>query len=212
MRLEDALRLIVITDKKLKPNVLKSVEDALKGGATSIQLRLKESSTREMVELGKEIRRLTHDYNALYFVDDRLDVALATDADGVQLGPEDMPIHVAREIAPSLLIGASVYGLEEALMAEREGAHFLGAGSVYPTTSKADVRVIGIKGLRDIVNGVKIPVVAIGGINKDNAVEVLRTGVTGIAVISAVMASDDVERATRELREIVDRELTSTRR
>lgn len=198
------LKLIAITDKKLKPDVIKSVEDALRGGATSIQLRLKESPTREMVELGLKIRKLTRNYDALYFVDDRLDVALATDADGVQLGPEDMPIVMARELAPNLIVGGSVYSLEEALNAEREGAHFLGAGSVFPTPSKGGVRVIGIEGLKKIVESVRIPVVAIGGINKDNAVDVLRAGAVGIAVISAIMGSEDVYKATLELRRIVD--------
>ncbi|MGC8983525.1 MAG: thiamine phosphate synthase [Desulfurococcaceae archaeon] len=204
MGLREKLKLVVITDKKLKPDVVKSVEDALRGGATSIQLRLKESPAREMVEVGRVVRRLTREYGALYFVDDRLDVALVTDADGVQLGPEDIPIRAAREAAPNLIIGASVYSLEEALRAEEEGADFLGAGSVYPTASKPGVRVIGVEGLRRIVESVKIPVVAIGGISRDNAREVLRTGVAGIAVISAVMGADDVYKATLELRRIVD--------
>ncbi|MEM4842529.1 MAG: thiamine phosphate synthase, partial [Acidilobaceae archaeon] len=95
----------MITDKRLKPDVVKSVEEALKGGAPSIQLRLKDSSTIEMVEIGKEVRKLTREYGALYFVNDRVDVALATDADGVQLGAEDMPIELVREkIAPHLIV------------------------------------------------------------------------------------------------------------
>jgi thiamine-phosphate pyrophosphorylase len=207
LSLREKLRLLVITDKRLKPNVVKSVEDALRGGATSIQLRLKDSSTREMIEVGKAIRRLTRDYGALYFVDDRIDVALATDADGVQLGPEDMPIAIAREIAPNLIIGASVYSVDEALEAEKEGASFLGAGSVFPSPTKPDARVIGLEGLRRIVESVRIPVVAIGGINKDNVEDVLRTGVAGVAVISAVMGAEDVYRATLELRKIIDRVL-----
>ena len=207
MSLREKLRLLVITDKRLKPNVVKSVEDALRGGATSIQLRLKDSSTREMIEVGKAIRRLTRDYGALYFVDDRVDVALATDADGVQLGPEDMPIVIAKEIAPNLIIGASVYSVDEAVEAEKEGASFLGAGSVFPSPTKPDARVIGLDGLRRIVESVRIPVVAIGGINKDNVEAVLRTGVAGVAVISAVMGAEDVYRATLELRKIIDRVL-----
>ncbi len=207
MRIEDALRLLVITDKKLKPNVAKAVKDALEGGATSIQLRLKESPTREMVEVGREVRKLTRDFGALYFVDDRLDVALATDADGVQLGPEDMPLDIAKAIAPNLIIGASVYSVEEAVEAEKLGAHFLGAGSVYPSPSKPEARVIGVKGLREIVERVRIPVVAIGGITHSNVREVLATGVCGVAVISAVMAADDVRSATKMLREIIDEEL-----
>ncbi len=207
LSLRELLRLIVITDKRLKPNVVQAVREALEGGATSIQLRLKESSTREMLEVGRFIRRLTANYGALYFVDDRLDVALATEADGVQLGPEDMPVSVAKELAPNLIIGASVYSLEEAVEAERDGAHFLGAGSVFPTPSKAGVRVLGVEGVSRVVRVVKIPVVAIGGIDKSNVKLVLSTGVTGIAVISAVMGAEDVKKATSELRKAVDEEL-----
>ena len=202
--LKEKLRLLVITDKKLKPNIVKAIEDVLRGGATSIQLRLKESSTKEMIEVGRKIRKLTRNYGALYFVDDRLDVALASDADGVQLGPDDMPIAIAREMAPNLIIGGSVYSLEEAVRAESEGADFLGAGSVFASPTKTDARVIGLNGLREIVKNVKIPVVAIGGINTSNAEAVLKTGVAGIAVISAVMGAEDVCIATLELRKIVD--------
>jgi len=202
--LKEKLRLLVITDKKLKPNIVKAIEDVLRGGATSIQLRLKESSTKEMIEVGRKIRKLTRNYGALYFVDDGLDVALATDADGVQLGPDDMPIAIAREMAPNLIIGGSVYSLEEAVRAESEGADFLGAGSVFASPTKTDARVIGLNGLREIVKNVKIPVVAIGGINTSNAEAVLKTGVAGIAVISAVMGAEDVCIATLELRKIVD--------
>jgi len=210
VRLKDSLKLIVITDKKLKLDVVRSVREALEGGATSIQLRLKESSTREMVEVGKSIRRLTREFGALYFVDDRIDVALATDADGVQLGPEDMPLDLARELAPNLIIGASVYSLEEALEAERLGVDFLGAGSVYPSPSKPDAKVIGLNGLRRIVEAVEIPVVAIGGINHTNVCEVVKTGVAGVAVISAVMESSDVRRATAELRKTIEECLRET--
>ncbi len=207
MKLEEALKLIVITDKKLKPNIVEAVKEALEGGATSIQLRLKESSTKEMIEIGRMIRKLTKDFGALYFVDDRLDVALATNADGIQLGPEDMPLDIVKEIAPNLIIGASVYDIKEALVAERLGAHFLGAGSVYPTPSKPEARVIGVEGLKEIVKNVRIPVVAIGGITHSNVKEVLTTGVCGIAVISAVMAANDVRSATKALREVIDEEL-----
>lgn len=203
MNLRKKLKLYVITDRRLRPEV-ESVKEALEGGATSIQLRIKNAPTREMIEIGKEIRKLTEEYDALYFVDDRVDVALATNADGVQLGPEDMPISLARDIAPNLVIGASVYSLEEALHAEKEGADYLGAGSVFPTSTKKDVRVIGIEGLRRIVESVKIPVVAIGGINHENVKEVLKTGVDGVAVISAIMGAENVKKATEEMRRIVE--------
>jgi len=210
LRLRDFLKLIVITDEKLKPDVVRSVREALEGGATSIQLRLKESSTKRMVEVGKSIRRLTREFGALYFVDDRIDVALATDADGVQLGPEDMPLDLARGFAPNLIIGASVYSLEEALEAERLGADFLGAGSVYPSPSKPNAKIIGLNGLRRIVESVRIPVVAVGGINHTIVCEVVRTGIAGVAVISAVMGSSDVRRATAELRKLIEECLRET--
>lgn len=203
MNLREKLKLYVITDRRLKPEI-ESVREALEGGATSIQLRIKNASTREMIKIGKRIRELTKEYDALYFVDDRLDVALATNADGVQLGPEDMPISLAREIAPNLIIGASVYSLEEALQAEKERADYLGAGSVFPTPTKAGVRVIGVEGLRKIVESVKIPVVAIGGINHKNARDVLKTGVDGIAIISAIMGAEDVKKATEEMKKIIE--------
>jgi len=203
LNLRKKLKLYVITDRRLRPEV-ESVKEALEGGATSIQLRIKNASTREMIEIGKEIRKLTEEYDALYFVDDRLDVALATNADGVQLGPEDMPISIAKEIAPNLIIGASVYSLEEALQAEKEGADYLGAGSVFPTPTKKDVKVIGIDGLKRIVESVKIPVVAIGGINHENVREVLKAGVDGIAVISAIMGAENVREATKRMRKIIE--------
>ena len=203
MNLRKKLKLYVITDRRLKPEV-ESVREALEGGATSIQLRIKNAPTREMIEIGRKIRELTKEYDVLYFVDDRLDVALAIDADGVQLGPEDMPISLAREIAPNLIIGASVYSLEEALKAEKEGADYLGAGSVFPTPTKRDAKVIGLEGLKRIVDSVKIPVVAIGGINHENVREVLNTGVDGIAIISAIIGADDVKIATEEMRKIIE--------
>ncbi|MEM4678038.1 MAG: thiamine phosphate synthase [Acidilobaceae archaeon] len=198
----------MITDKRLKPDVVKSVEEALKGGAPSIQLRLKDSSTIEMVEIGKEVRKLTREYGALYFVNDRVDVALATDADGVQLGTEDMPIELVREkIAPHLIVGASVHSVEEAIRAQKERAHFLGAGSVYFTSTKPGAKVIGLEGLREIVRSVSLPVVAIGGITAEKVPEVIEAGAIGVAVVSAVMGAPDVRKATRELLDAIEKAL-----
>jgi len=201
--LRQKLKLYVITERNLRDEV-ETAKDVLAGGATAIQMRIKDAPTREMIEIGKKLRKLTKEYNALFFVDDRLDIALATDADGVQLGPDDMPISMARELAPNLIIGASVYCLEEALLAEKEGANYLGAGAVFPTNTKKDAKVLGLEGLRKVVESVKIPVVAIGGINYQNLEEVLKTGVSGIAVISAIVGAPDVKRATEEMRKIVD--------
>ncbi|ASJ10739.1 thiamine phosphate synthase [Thermococcus sp. P6] len=199
MDLGERLKLYVITDRRLRDEV-STVRDALEGGATAIQMRIKDAPTREMVEVGKKLRKLTLDYDALFFVDDRVDVALAVDADGVHLGPEDMPVPLVRKIAPGLIIGASVRTPEEALRAEREGADYLGVGAVFPTSTKPDARYIGLDGLRAVLKVTRLPVVAIGGINRENVRDVVRLGVSGVAVISAVVGAPDVKRATMELK------------
>ncbi len=198
MNLKEKLKLYVITDGRLRDEI-ESVKLVLEGGARAIQLRMKNSSTRQMIEKGIKIRRMIEDYDALLFVDDRVDVALAIEAHGVHLGPDDMPLKIARKIASELLIGATVHSVEEAIKAQEEGADYLGAGSVYPTSSKENAIVIGLENLRKIVKSVKIPVVAIGGINIENLRNVLSTGVDGIAVISAILSAEDPKEATRRM-------------
>jgi len=197
------LKLYVITDGRFIDEV-KGTRYALEGGATTIQLRMKNASTRRMVEIGKKIKNLTEEYDALYIVNDRIDVALATEADGVHLGQDDMPIEIAREIVGDMIIGISASSLQEAIEAERKGADYIGAGSVFPTSTKEDARFLGLNALREIVEKVRIPVVAIGGINMDNLVQVLEIGVQGIAVISAIMGADNVREATARFRKIID--------
>ena len=203
MKLREKLKLYVITDRRLR-NEVESVREALEGGATAIQLRLKEVPTREMLEVGREIRKITQDYDALYIVNDRVDVALAVDADGVHVGQDDMPVEIVKEIAPHLIVGVSASNLREALEGERGGADYIGAGSVFPTRTKEDARLLGLEGLKEIVRNVHIPVVAIGGINHENVREVLKVGVDGVAVISAILGAEDVVEATRRMREIVE--------
>ncbi len=203
MNLRDRLKLYVITDRRLKDEE-SSVKAALEGGATAIQLRIKNASTREMVNVALKIRKICNDYNALFFVNDRVDIALASKADGVHVGSEDMPVHLVKEIAPNLIVGASARSVEEAIAAERAGADYIGAGSVFPTGSKKDAIIIGLKTLQDIVKNVKIPVIAIGGINHENVREVLKTGVDGIAVISAIIGAKDVKKATMEMIHIMN--------
>jgi len=207
LRLADRLKVLAITDERLRPDVVEAAREALEGGATAVQLRMKSSPTRKAYEAGLALRRLASEFGALYFVDDRLDVALATGADGVQLGPEDLLVRAAKEVAPNLLVGASVYSVEEALRAQEEGADFLGAGSVFPTPSKAGVRVIGLEGLRQIVLASRIPVVAIGGITAVNAHLAIEAGACGVAAISAIMGAPDVRKAAAELRKAVEEAL-----
>ena len=203
MELKKKIRLYVITDGRFKDEV-ETTKLALEGGATSIQLRMKNASTRKMIETGKKMRKITGEYDALLFINDRVDVALAVNADGVHLGQDDMPCEIAKKIAPNLIIGISATNLNEAIVAEKKGADYIGAGSVFPTTTKEDARVMGIEELRKIAKNAHIPVVAIGGINHENARKVLETGVDGIAVISAIVGANDVKKAARKMREIVD--------
>ena len=206
MNLKEKLKLYVITDRRLKDEIL-TARESLEGGATAIQMRIKNASTREMIKVGKELRKLTKEYGALFFVDDRVDVALAVNADGVQVGPDDMPVTLVKEIAPNLIIGASVYSLNGATRAEKDGADYLGAGAVFPTSTKKDARYLGLEGLKEILKSVKIPVVAIGGINHENVEDVLKLGVDGIAVISSIVGAPDVKKATRDMRRIIDKYL-----
>ncbi|WP_148882319.1 thiamine phosphate synthase [Thermococcus aciditolerans] len=202
MGLRKALRLYVITARGDREEV-RRVREALEGGATSIQLRAKSVTAREAYLAGRQIRKLTREYGALFFVDDRIDLAIALDADGVQLGPGDIPIEVAKNVVPNLIVGASVYSVDEALKAEELGADYLGAGAVFSTPTKPEARVLGLGGLREVVKRVSIPVVAIGGITHENAGEVMKTGVDGVAVISTVMCAPDVKKATQELKNVV---------
>lgn len=200
------LSLYVITDEKigLGRSHLFLAEEALKGGATVIQLRDKEKSGRELYKIGVKLRKITKEYNALFIINDRLDIALAVGADGVHLGMNDLPISVARRIAGNnFIIGASVSSPEEAILAEKEGADYISAQSIFETSSKDDVKVIGLEGLKTIVKVSSLPVIAIGGINRDNVRDVMKTGIKGIAVISAVVSREDVRSATEELKTIV---------
>lgn len=200
------LSLYVITDEKigLGRSHLFLAEEALKGGATVIQLRDKNKSGRELYKIGVKLKEITKKYKALFIVNDRLDIALAVGADGVHLGMNDLPISVARKIAGNnFIIGASVSSPEEAVLAEKEGADYISAQSIFETSSKEDIKVIGLEGLKAIVKVSSLPVIAIGGIDKDNVRNVMKTGVKGIAVISAVVSKEDVRSATEELRRIV---------
>ena len=203
MKWKDKLKLYVITDSRFIDEV-KGAKLALEGGATTIQLRMKNASTRRMIDVGIKIKKLTEEYNALFIVNDRVDVALATKADGVHLGQEDMPVDLAREIVGDMLIGVSASNLTEAIEAEKAGADYIGAGSVFPTSTKEDAKFLGIDALRRVVEEVNIPVVAIGGINFENIKLVLEAKVNGVAVISAIMGAEDIREAARKMRRIVD--------
>lgn len=203
----------VITDEGLSRgrSTVDVVRAALAGGATVIQLRDKTGSTRHLIEVGRALRELTRSAGATFIVDDRADVALAVDADGVHVGQDDLPATDARRIVGAgRIVGVSAGSVAEALQAERDGADYIGVGSVFATGSKPDAGApIGLDGLARIARAVSIPVVAIGGINAGNAADCIAAGASGVAVISAVVGAADVAQAARELREIVERERSS---
>jgi len=206
MRLENVdWSLYVITDARLAQgrSHLEVIEAAIKGGATVVQYREKEATTKKMIEEARVLKALCHKKGIPFIVNDRVDVALAVDADGVHLGDDDMPVGIARRLlGPDKIIGASADSVEKALLYSKEGADYLGVGSVFATSTKPDAgEPIGLEKLSRIVRAVSIPVVAIGGINEDNVAEVIRTGVAGVAVVSAIVAADDVEEAARKLME-----------
>lgn len=198
------LRLIVITDPGLAAP--RSIDDvvlaALEAGAPAVQLRDKHATARELYEQALRLRELTARFDALFFVNDRLDVALAVGADGVHIGPDDIPLAAARRAAPPpFLIGISTDDPAEAARAVAAGADYIGCGAVFGTRSKADVASerIGPEGVAAVVAAVDAPVVAIGGITTENVHELAGTGAAGVSVIGAVMAAPDPGDATRRL-------------
>ncbi|MCD1295127.1 thiamine phosphate synthase [Methanocella sp. CWC-04] len=199
--------LYVITDERLSRGLshVELARRAIAGGADVIQLRDKEKSGKELTGYALEISRIAKKAGVLFIVNDRLDIALISGAGGVHLGQDDIPAVLARKIAPpGFIIGVSTGTVEEAIKAEQDGADYIGVGPVYTTSSKIDAGpVCGIGLLKEIKSRVSIPVVAIGGINKNNLTETLDTGVDGVAVISAVVSQEDVEKATKELKALI---------
>ena len=176
-------------------------EAALRGGVTFLQIREKEKTTREYLSLARKVHDLTRKYNVPLIIDDRLDIALAMDAEGVHLGKSDMPIDLARKIlGPDKIIGATAKTVPQALEAWQQGADYLGVGAIYPTTTKVKTVLTSTDTLRDICNAVPIPVNAIGGLNKDNIDVLADIPIGGICVVSAIMKAEDPLRAAIELK------------
>lgn len=200
--------LYVLTDAKLSRGRSHEqiVAAALRGGATVIQYREKHATTRRMIEEAMRLRDLCRAFNVPLIINDRVDVALAIEADGVHVGPDDMPVALARQLlGRDKIVGASAGTVEEARAAIADGADYLGVGAIFATTTKADAGApIGLEGLQHIARVSTVPIVGIAGINASNAASVIRAGAHGIAVISAIVSADDVERATRELKTIIE--------
>lgn len=180
---------------------LSRVEKALQGGVTLLQLREKNKSTRDYIALAEKVHALTKKYNVPLIIDDRVDVALAVDAEGVHLGAEDMTVAMARKIlGEDKIIGATAKTVPWALDAAAQGADYLGVGAIYPTTTKVKTVLTSADTLRDICSAVSIPVNAIGGLNKDNIGVLDRIPIAGICAVSAIMKAEDPSSAAAELK------------
>ena len=201
-------RLYVITGEKFHPgrNYVEVMEEAIRGGADCIQLREKNKTKKELLEMARRLRELTDRYAVPFIVNDHVDIALAVNADGVHLGQDDLPLEEARRIlGPDKMIGISTHKLEEALAAERTGADYIGVGPVFPTDTKEDVvDPVGIQYVDEVVRNISIPFVAIGGIKLHNVDEVLQAGAQRICIVSAVVGADDVRGAAQAFRNKLD--------
>ena len=203
---KDSLLLYAVTDRHwLKGRSLKEdVESALKGGASFIQLREKEDMALDhdaYLQEALEIGRLCRSYGVPFVLDDEVDLAIEADADGVHVGQEDMEAGMVREkLGKEKILGVSVQTVEEAILAKERGADYLGVGAVFPTGSKKDAVDVSFETLQAICEAVDLPVVAIGGISRENVMELKDSGIAGIAVISAIFAKPDIEGATADLR------------
>lgn len=198
------LRLIVITDAALAAprDVVDVIAAALAGGAPAIQLRDKSAGSRDLVALAERVLPMTRSHGALLFVNDRLDVARVAGADGVHLGPDDVPVAAARRIVPSdFLIGFSTDDPDAAVMAERDGANYLGCGAVFGTTTKPEAagERIGVERLDAVARAVSVPVVGIGGITINNVAGIGATRAAGAAVVGAVMRASNPAAAVAQL-------------
>jgi len=199
------LLLYAVTDRSwLGGETLGSaVKKALDGGATFVQLREKELETGKFLEEAKEIKELCKKYHVPFVVNDNVDIAIAVDADGVHVGQNDMEAGNVRElIGRDKILGVSAQTVEQAVLAEKRGADYLGVGAVFHTGSKADAEYVSYETLKEICKAVNIPVVAIGGITGDNIMELSGSGICGIAVISAIFAQPDIVKAAAQLKEL----------
>jgi thiamine-phosphate pyrophosphorylase len=206
MRVDYSLYLVTDSALSLGRRTLDIVEAAIAGGATIVQYREKSSSTRAMVEEAGALAALCRARGVPFIVNDRLDLALAVDADGLHVGQDDLPPALARGLlGRGKLLGVSVGSVEEALRAKAEGADYLGASPIFATPTKSDApRPMGLEGLRELAAAMDLPIVAIGGINASNAEAVIEAGASGLAVVSAIVSMPDPEGAARALRAILE--------
>ena len=195
----------LVTDSrnKTEEEFLNVIEEAIKGGTTVVQLREKTASTKDFYGLALKVKEITRKYGVPLLINDRIDIALAIDSEGVHIGQDDMPADVAREIiGEDRILGVSASTVEEAKKAEMDGADYIGSGAIFPTSTKDDADSVSKEELKEIADSVSIPVVAIGGINLENASSIKDTGIAGFSVVSAIMNAESPKDASKSLKEI----------
>ncbi len=195
--------LYLVTDRELMSTetLEEAVEDAIKGGCTLVQLREKTASSLEFYENALKVKAVTDKYNIPLIINDRVDIALAIDADGIHVGQQDLPAQTVRNIiGEGKILGVSANSVESAIKAQKDGADYIGVGAVYSTNTKTDAGVITRERLLAVRQAVTVPIVAIGGINLQNAALLKGTGINGIAVVSAIIAQKDIEAAAKGIK------------
>lgn len=199
---KDIMLLYAVTNNKLKSKqtLIEQVESALKGGVTCVQLREKDLDDASFLAEAIEMKKLCEKYGVPLIINDNVDIAIKSGANGIHVGQSDMEVSEVRKlVGDNMIIGVSAHTVEEAKEAETGGADYLGVGAIYPTTTKQDATYVSLNELKRICNSVKIPVVAIGGIDKNTISKLYGTGVDGVAMVSAIFAADDIEQECRRL-------------
>jgi len=195
-------KLYLVTDRDILKDrdICAAVEEAIKGGVTVVQLREKSLSTLDFYNIAVEIKKVTDKYNVPLIINDRVDIALSIDAAGIHVGQGDMPAEVTRKLVGcNKVLGVSVSTVEEAKKAEADGADYIGVGAMFPTTTKDDAKAVSINTLKEIKEKVNIPVVAIGGINFENAALLKPANIDGIAVVSEILGKEDIKAAAERM-------------
>ena len=201
MKLKDC-KIYLVTDEKAcnGKDFYKCIEEAIKGGVKIVQLREKTLSTKDFFIKALKVKEICKNYGALFIINDRLDIAQAVEADGVHLGQSDMPIEKAKEILKNkFLIGVTARNVDEAIKAELEGADYIGSGAIFGTSTKDNAKKLEMEDLKKIVNSVKIPVFAIGGINTNNVSMLKNIGLQGICSVSGILSEIDCKKAVENI-------------
>ena len=200
------LLLYAVTERYPDRDFFVQIESALKGGITCLQLREKHLSKAEFIDEARIVKRLCEKYSVPLIINDDVEVALSCGADGVHIGQDDGDVAEVRRIAGNrLIIGVSAHNVEEALAAEKAGADYLGCGAVFGSATKSNVHVLPLETLKNISAAVKIPIVAIGGINETNMMRLAGSGINGVAVISAIFGAADIESKCQELKRLSEK-------